>query len=192
MNLCLATITDADTSSTGLSAANLGLAAAINGTAGAAAGVAGAVKTVDQLVAAINSNSSLNDKVRASNDNGKLRIQNLSTADLTVAGASSTTASVDGSASTATIKGNDVRKNLVTQFNELRDQLDKFADDASFNGINLLRGDKLKLTFNETATSTIEIQAKTRPASRPRSTLRISASPRLPTAASTPTRASTV
>ena len=46
------------------------------------------------------------------------------------------------------------------QFNELRDQLDKFADDASFNGINLLRGDKLKLTFNETGTSTIDIQAK--------------------------------
>src|SRR5690606_31830544 len=40
------------------------------------------------------------------------------------------------------------------------DQLDKFSDDASFNGINLLRGDKLKLTFNETGTSTIEIQAK--------------------------------
>ena len=59
-----------------------------------------------------------------------------------------------------TIGGNDVRKNLVKQFNELRDQLDKLADDASFNGINLLRGDKLKLTFNETGTSTIDIQAK--------------------------------
>ena len=58
------------------------------------------------------------------------------------------------------MNGNDVRKNLVKQFNELRDQLDKFADDASFNGINLLRGDKLKLTFNETGTSTIDIQAK--------------------------------
>ncbi len=59
-----------------------------------------------------------------------------------------------------TIGRNDVRRNLVTQFNDLRDQLDKFSDDASFNGINLLRGDKLKLTFNETGTSTIEIEAK--------------------------------
>ena len=33
-------------------------------------------------------------------------------------------------------------------------------NNASFNGINLLRGDKLKLTFNETGTSTIDIQAK--------------------------------
>ncbi|MGN6490288.1 MAG: flagellin, partial [Devosia sp.] len=68
---------------------------------------------------------------------------------------------VSGTVSGASsIGGNDVRANLVKQFNELRDQLDKFADDASFNGINLLRGDKLKLTFNETGTSTIEIQAK--------------------------------
>jgi len=34
------------------------------------------------------------------------------------------------------------------------------ADDASFNGINLLRGDKLKITFNETGTSSIDIQVK--------------------------------
>ena len=62
---------------------------------------------------------------------------------------------LDGAAATTdTIGGNDVRKNLAKQFNELRDQLDKLADDASFNGINLLRGDKLKLTFNETGTST--------------------------------------
>ncbi len=67
----------------------------------------------------------------------------------------------------------------VKQFNELRDQLDKLADDASFNGINLLRGDKLKLTFNETGTSTIDIQAKDADwRRRPRSTTRRSASPR--------------
>jgi flagellin-like hook-associated protein FlgL len=106
---------------------------------------------VDKLVAGINSDARVNGAVRASNDNGKLRIENLSTSELTA---------TVGSGSATTIGGNDVRKNLVKQFNELRDQLDKFADDASFNGINLLRGDKLKLTFNETGTSTIEIQAK--------------------------------
>lgn len=114
--------------------------------------------SVDTLVSRINANSDLQGKVKASNDNGKLRIENLSTSDLTVTGASST--AVDGSSSSTTIGGNDVRKNLADQFNQLRDQLNKFADDASFNGINLLRGDKLKLTFNETGTSTIDIQAK--------------------------------
>ncbi|HKS60512.1 MAG TPA: flagellin [Xanthobacteraceae bacterium] len=143
------------TGSTGQLLTDLGLSTSTN----YVAGVPGSVKTVDALVAAINSNSSLTGKVTASNDGGKLRIQNLSTADLTVTGASSS--AIDGSNSTATIKGNDVRKSLVTQYNDLKDQLDKFADDASFNGINLLRGDNLKITFNETATSTISIQAKT-------------------------------
>ena len=143
------------TGSTGALLTSLGLSTSTN----YAAGVPGSVKSVDTLVAAINSSSSLIGKVSASNDGGKLRIQNLSTADLTVTGASSS--AIDGSNSTATIKGNDVRKSLVTQYNDLKDQLDKFADDASFNGINLLRGDNLKITFNETATSTISIQAKT-------------------------------
>ncbi|KQU96694.1 flagellin [Devosia sp. Root105] len=149
------TETDADNNTT---VTGLG----VNGGAsagGAAAVAAGAVKTVDALVQEINTNTSLKDKIRASNDNGKLRIENLSTEELTVTGIG-TDGEVDGTTNTGEIGGNTVRKNLVTQFNELRDQLDKFADDASFNGINLLRGDKLKLTFNETGTSTIDIQAK--------------------------------
>jgi len=145
------------TGSTGALLTSLGLSTSSN----YVAGVPGSVKSVDALVAAINSSSSLTGKVSASNDGGKLRIQSLSTADLTVTGASNTTSAIDGSASTDKIKGNDVRKSLVTQYNDLKDQLDKFADDASFNGINLLRGDNLKITFNETATSTISIQAKT-------------------------------
>ena len=116
---------------------------------GTGSGVTG-YKSVDALVSEINGDGALNTAVRASNDNGKLRIENLSTEDLTVAGA----------LGTGDISGNDVRRNLVKQFNDLRDQLDKFADDASFNGINLLRGDKLKLTFNESGTSTIDIEAE--------------------------------
>ena len=117
-------------------------------------------KTADELVSVINSTVSLQGKIRASNDNNKLRIENLSTTDLDVDGVSAL-GMIDGlSTGVSSIDPNKVRKNLVTQFNELRDQLDKFADDASFNGINLLRGDKLKLTFNETGTSTIDIQAK--------------------------------
>ena len=123
--------------------------------------VAYEAKTVDELVSQINaSTSEFAGKVRASNDNGKLRLENQSTKALDVEGVSTAGAVTGAAADTREIGGNDVRKNLEKQFNELRDQLDKFADDASFNGINLLRGDKLKLTFNETGTSTIEIQAK--------------------------------
>jgi flagellin-like hook-associated protein FlgL len=65
-----------------------------------------------------------------------------------------------GLSNTQTIAGNDVRKNLIGQFNDLRKQLDKLASDGSYNGINLIRADKLKISFNETGTSNIEIQAK--------------------------------
>ncbi len=115
-------------------------------------------RTTDQLVSVINANASLDGKIRASNDNGKLRIENQSTQALTVTGYNSTSSKVDGSAGTTTIAGNSVRSTLADQFNELRDQLDKLSDDASFNGVNLLRGDKLKITFNETGTSSIDIQ----------------------------------
>jgi flagellin-like hook-associated protein FlgL len=147
----------ADDNATGFTIAGTGAIAGI-ATQAVPTAVYGA-KSVDTLVTEINNNNALNQEIRASNDNGKLRIENLSTSELTVGGVT-VAGELDGEAGTTVISGNDVRKNLVKQFNDLRDQLDKFADDASFNGINLLRGDKLKLTFNETGSSTIEIQAK--------------------------------
>ena len=119
-----------------------------------------AVKTIDALVSEINNDTDLKTKIRASNDNGKLRLENLSTQTLNIAGVTSS-GIIDGTSfGAATIVGNSVRADLAEQFNELRDQLDKLSDDASFNGINLLRGDNLKITFNETGTSTITIQTK--------------------------------
>ncbi|HEV7293294.1 MAG TPA: flagellin [Devosia sp.] len=122
------------------------------------------VKGVDELVNEINSNADIAGKVRASNDNGKIRFENLSTKALDIAGLSKT-AGVTGittgaTAAEALVAGNEVRADLAKQYNELRDQLDKMSDDASFNGINLLRIDNLKLTFNETGTSSIEILSK--------------------------------
>jgi len=116
--------------------------------------------TTDELVANINNSTTYNTKIKASNDNGKLRIQNLSTQDLTVGGTNSSNQIIGTATASTTIKGNSTRSGLADQFNELRDQLDKLADDASFNGINLLRGDKLAITFNETGTSSIDILAK--------------------------------
>jgi len=124
-----------------------------------AATVSGIAYSTDELVASINSNDNLKNYLRASNDNGKLRIENQSTQILNVTGASG--GDLTGTvAAKSQIGGNAVRAGLAAQFNELRDQLDKLADDASFNGINLLRGDKLTITFNETGTSAIDIQTK--------------------------------
>jgi flagellin-like hook-associated protein FlgL len=118
----------------------------------------GAVETVDQIAAAINANASLSGKVKATNNAGQLQISNLSTSALTVTGVNSS-GKVDGGAATGSIGGNTVRANLVTQFNQLKDQLDKTAADSSFNGINLLQGDQLKLFFNELSTSSLTIQS---------------------------------
>ncbi len=42
-----------------------------------------------------------------------------------------------------------VRSNLIDQYNDLRDKIDDLAKDSSFNGINLLKGDRLSIQFNE-------------------------------------------
>jgi flagellin-like hook-associated protein FlgL len=115
----------------------------------------GVPDTVDQAVTAIN--AALTGKVKATNDAGTLRIQNLSTSALTITGAAGGV--LTGATTTDSIGANTVRTNLVTQFNLLRDQLDKTASDASFNGVNLLAGDTLKLFFNETSSSSLTIQS---------------------------------
>jgi flagellin len=54
-----------------------------------------------------------------------------------------------------------VRNSLVNQYNDIITQITTTAQDSSFNGINLLNGDNLKLTFDETGKSTLNIQGVT-------------------------------
>jgi flagellin len=54
-----------------------------------------------------------------------------------------------------------IRSGLVKQYNDIITQISTTAQDSSFNGINLLNGDNLKLTFNETGKSTLSIQGVT-------------------------------
>lgn len=49
------------------------------------------------------------------------------------------------------------RAALVRSFNDTISQIDRLAADASFNGVNLLSRDDLKLVFNETGRSTATI-----------------------------------
>ena len=50
-----------------------------------------------------------------------------------------------------------IRSNLVAQYNNIIAQITTTSQDASFNGVNLLSGDTLKLVFNETGKSTLNI-----------------------------------
>ena len=54
-----------------------------------------------------------------------------------------------------------IRKSLVNQYNDIITQISTTAQDSSFNGINLLNGDNLKLTFDETGKSTLNITGVT-------------------------------
>jgi flagellin len=53
------------------------------------------------------------------------------------------------------------RTNLQDQFNAILTQIDQLAGDASYNGVNLINGDNLKVVFNETDTSSLTIQGVT-------------------------------
>jgi flagellin len=64
-------------------------------------------------------------------------------------------------APTADAASQAIRANLVSQFNNIISQISNTAQDSSFNGINLLNGDTLKLTFNETGKSTLSISGVT-------------------------------
>ena len=54
-----------------------------------------------------------------------------------------------------------IRAGLVNQYNGIISQITTTAQDSSFNGINLLNGDTLKLTFNETGKSTLSVTGVT-------------------------------
>ena len=79
------------------------------------------------------------------------------------------TADEGGTSTTATYaitqvaagSANSDRTSLATQFDELRTQIDQLALDSSFNGVNLLDGDSLTVTFNEDSTSSLGIAGVT-------------------------------
>ena len=54
-----------------------------------------------------------------------------------------------------------VRASLATQFGAIKTQIDTLAGDSGFNGINLLKGNNLTVTLNETGSSTVTITAVT-------------------------------
>jgi flagellin len=127
-------------------------------------GTGGTVKTLDQLNAALQA-----DNLQATVDaTGKLLITvnndyaSSTLGSLAAGGAIGGTITSALAWSTASTPVEDltaqaVRSNLLTQYNNILAQITTTAQDASFNGINLLGGDTLKLTFNETGKSTLSI-----------------------------------
>lgn len=56
---------------------------------------------------------------------------------------------------------NPKRQEFISQYNEIVGQIDELAEDASFNGVNLLNGDDLNVIFNEDGSSQLDITGVT-------------------------------
>jgi flagellin len=97
----------------------------------------------------------------STNDNAAQVITNSATAPTTAdavaisGGAAITGLSVN--AAIVDVASQAIRTSLVGQYNNIITQITTTSRDASFNGINLLSGDNLKLTFDETGKSTLNI-----------------------------------
>ncbi|MBK5960966.1 hypothetical protein CCR97_22575 [Rhodoplanes elegans] len=92
--------------------------------------------------------------------------QGTSQTSLTISGATNTLAAIGTSAQTKSgVKHegdpNTTRASLQKDFNDVLDQIDSLSKDASYNGINLLNGDDLKVAFNEKNTSSLTIKGVT-------------------------------
>jgi flagellin len=125
----------------------------------------GQVSTLNELNAALAANN-----LQASiSTTGQINIVTSNDAASSTIGAISGTAAASGTAFHGLVPPDPVldpnsqatRANLVDQYNNVLQQINTTSQDSSFNGINLLNGDTLKLIFNETGRSTLSIQGVT-------------------------------
>jgi flagellin len=79
----------------------------------------------------------------------------------TIGGTATAFSGLSAAAPVADPNSQATRASLVTQYNNVLQQINTTAQDSSFNGVNLLNGDTLKLVFNETGKSTLSITGVT-------------------------------
>ncbi|KRQ13585.1 DUF1522 domain-containing protein, partial [Bradyrhizobium manausense] len=131
-------------------------------------GTNGTVKTLDQL----NSKLQANNLAATIDANGLLTITASndyasSTIGSTVAGGTiggTLTSALTFSTASTPVQdavAQTARANLVSQYNNILNQIDTTSQDSSFNGVNLLNGDQLKLVFDETGKSSLNITGVT-------------------------------
>ena len=120
----------------------------------------GQVSTKAELTAAFAGFTDITAGYSAGND---IQFTPTSSSTVTIGGTPGTVTSLGLSLGTTTpvgtvVTANSTRSNLQTQYNDLLTQINQLASDSSYNGINLLNGDNLKVTFNENGTSSLTIQ----------------------------------
>ena len=147
---------------------------AVNGGTAVTAVTLSATTTVQDVVDGINTNATLNPNgngtaIKAALVGGNLQIT--SSSGQTVALSSDDTdAKLQLLLGSKTNEGTAVaaagtnfvdttRESIATQFDDILKQIDQTIQDSSYGGINLLQGQDLKVTFNETGTSSITVKS---------------------------------
>ena len=94
------------------------------------------------------------------NDEGQLEFSAANGRELTIAADNGGTAvSLAGLLGSHTSSTNGVhRDKFESDFNNLREQIEQLASDASYKGVNLLKGDLLSVFFNNEQTSKLDIE----------------------------------
>jgi len=131
-------------------------------------GTGGTVKTLDQL----NTQLQANNLAATIDANGLLTVSATNDYASSTIGSAVAGGAIGGTITTALTWTNPTtptvdpvaqatRSNLVSQYNNIMSQIDTTSVDSSFNGVNLLNGDQLKLVFDETGKSSLNITGVT-------------------------------
>jgi flagellin len=162
------------TATTALGGFNLQIAATIPGSTTATnitfGTGAGQVSTLNDL----NTDLAANDLQASIDSTGVLSITTTNNAASKQVGAITTTSNgasltgtafagkaAGGAAAVADPNSQATRASLVAQYNQVIQNINTTAQDSSFNGINLLNGDTLNLTFDETGASKLSVTGVT-------------------------------
>jgi flagellin-like hook-associated protein FlgL len=119
----------------------------------------GQISTRSGLSAAL---TAFNDIAGSIDSAGRVNLVPSTTDDIAVGGSASVLATLGLSSGITTptstvITPNTTRQSLQSDFNNLLIQIDQLSRDASYNGINLIGGDSLKVLFNSDGTSSLTI-----------------------------------
>jgi flagellin len=122
---------------------------------------AGQVSTLNQLNTALAANN-LQASISTTGQISITTSNNAASSTIGAIGGSATPfASLTAAAPVADPNSQAIRNSLVAQYNQVLAQINTTAQDSSFNGINLLNGDTLNLTFDETGASKLSIAGVT-------------------------------
>jgi flagellin-like hook-associated protein FlgL len=119
----------------------------------------GQINTRSGLNAAL---AGFNDTTGSVNSTGNVNLAPTSSDDIAIGGKAANLTALGLNSGITTpvgtvVTANATRTSLQTDFNNLLTQIDQLSKDSSYNGINLLYGDSLKVVFNGEGTSSLTI-----------------------------------